>query len=125
MKERARHFPKDQGGSPAFSRVIEGRPIEVQDRELVPLVRVTSWVKRRATLRGDEVGAQGYGFVHLRPVGVVERRGATQHRHKIRDQTMHSLLALGLAFFLVPCVAMLLIHILRRARPSGASTESA
>jgi hypothetical protein len=125
MKERAGHFPKDQEGSPAFSRVVEGHPIEVQDRELIPLVRVTSWLKRRATLRGDEVEAQGYGFVHLRPVGLVERRADTQHRHRIRDETMHSLLALGLAFLLVPCAATLLIHFVRRARLGGASTESA
>ena len=115
MIDGNRHTSDDPHRGPAFSRVVEGRPIKVQDRELVPLVRVTSWVKRRASLRGDDVEAGGSGFVHMRPVEVVERSGTDEHRHAIRDRTRSAVRLVMLTVLLAPCLSMLLIHLAERA----------
>lgn len=110
---------------PAFSEVIEGRPIRIRDRELVPLVRVTSWVKRGAALRGQDVGAHGYGFVHLKPVGVVERDGASRRQLAIHDRTCRALWVLAVTVFLVPWVAVLLVYLARRSSGPARPNQSA
>lgn len=111
MSEHIGHILSDQRRGPTFSRIVEGQPIEVQDRDLIPLVRVTGWVKRRASLRGDAVGAHGYGFVHVKPVGIVERDGTDECKHAIHDATMRILWALVLASLLVSCASILLVHL--------------
>ncbi len=110
MSEQTGRVLVDPRRGPTFSRIVEGQPIEIQDRELIPLVRVTGWVKRRASLRGDAVEAHGYGFVHMKPVGMVEREGTDERRHTLHDATMRALGVLLLAGLLVSCVSILLVH---------------
>ena len=82
--------------------VVEGSPIRIGERELVPVVRVTRHVRRRALVGSDRLAAQGQGFMHLRPVAIVERSAAGERRTPIPDRTAQMLSGLLLAAFIIP-----------------------
>jgi len=99
------------------SRLIEARPIRVEGRELVPLVRVTSRVQRKASLCGDRVSGQGYGFVDMRPVTILDKGENGQRvagRHPFRNETARLMGWLALIAFFTPFLATLLAHLSRR-----------
>lgn len=113
---------------PFVTRVVEAQPILVEGRELVPLVRVTSRVQRRASLRSDRVRGQGFAFVDLRPVAVLDRGGngqLIQRRHEVRNETTRVMSRLALAVFLIPCLAKLLIYLSRRLDHESRNPPSA
>jgi len=112
MDQGDRGHPRARKG-PWLTDVVEGDPLQVAGRELVPFVRVTSWVGRRASLRSGGVSGQGYGFVHVQPVAIVDS-GKEDERHQIRDETARALGRLGLVALLVPLLTMLLIYVSRR-----------
>jgi hypothetical protein len=95
------------------TEVVEGDPLQVKGREVVPFVRVTRGVRRRATLRSDSLAGQGYGFVHMRPVAIVDKEG-NGGRHQIRNETAWVIGWLALAALLIPWIATLLIYLSRR-----------
>ena len=109
-RERSR---REKGGSD-LTELVEGRPISMDGRELVPLVRVTRWARRRAQLREDEVGGQGYGFIHMKPVGIVERDETAEWRHAICDETARAIRWLMLAALLMPLVTALFVAVARK-----------
>ncbi|HUV91410.1 MAG TPA: hypothetical protein VMY80_17285 [Anaerolineae bacterium] len=91
--------------------VVEGEGVRVGERELVPVVRVTRRVERRAYVGADGVAGQGGGFVRLHPVAVVERSATGERRFAIRDRTVHTLIGLFLVALLVPLLAMVIVWI--------------
>ncbi len=101
---------------PLVSEVVEGKPIRVGERELVPLVRVTGRVRRRAFLGSDRVGAQGWGFVRMRPVAILERDEADERRIPIEDKTVQALGGLLLAAFVIPLLLALAVRLAREDR---------
>ena len=101
--------------SPLMTEIVRGDPIQVGGRELVPLVRVTSRVRRRAFVGSDGVGGGGWGFVCMRPVAILDRSRAGEHRLPVRGETVRSIVWLVLVFFVVPMVAVLLIYLSRRS----------
>jgi len=108
MKEQARERQR-----PLTSEFVEGKPIHVGERELVPLVRVTTYARRRAFIGNDRLAGQGWGFVRLRPVAIVERGEAGERRIPIQDKTAQALSGLLLAAFIIPlllAVAVRLAH---------------
>ncbi|HHS97776.1 MAG TPA: hypothetical protein ENK08_07740 [Chloroflexi bacterium] len=85
------------------TEVTRGRPIQAGGVRLVPIVRRTSGVWRRATI-GRGVGARGGGFVHLYPIGVVVQEGESERFIAIPDETRWTLrrfLAVGVAVMLL------------------------
>jgi hypothetical protein len=103
-----------------MTALVEGDSMQVGGRELVPLVRVTGRVRRRAFVGSDDVGGGGWGFVHMRPVAILDRSGAGEHRLCVRSGTARFIAWLLLVFFVVPLVAVLLVSLWRR---SGDSTS--
>lgn len=101
---------------PVLTDLVQGEPIRIHDRELVPLVRIRSRVKRQASLRGDKVSGRGRGFVHMTPVGILEQREGRNHYHPIGDRTTRTILALFLTGLLVPLLLALLVRVLRGIR---------
>jgi hypothetical protein len=106
--ERVRH-------GPFTVEIVEGDPVQVEGRELVPVVRVTSRMRRRAFMGGDGVGGGGWGFVHMRPVAIVDRSGAGEQRLQVRNEAAGSIVWLTLIFLAVPLMAFLLVYLLRRS----------
>jgi hypothetical protein len=100
--------------SPLMTETVRGDPIQVRGRELVPLVRVTSRVRRRASVGGGGVSGAGWGFVYMRPIAILDRNGAGVHRLPVRSETARSILWLFVVSLIVPLIALLLIYLSRR-----------
>ncbi len=97
-----------------MTEVVEGKPIRLGERELVPVVRVTSRVQRRAFVGSDRVSAQGWGFVRMRPVAILERDEAGERRIPIEDKTAQALGGLLLAAFIIPLLLALAVRLARK-----------
>jgi uncharacterized spore protein YtfJ len=95
-------------------KTVEGRPIRVGERELVPVVRVETDVRRRAFVGADGLAGEGSGFVYMRPVAVLERSEAGQRRIPIQDRTAQLLGGLLLAALIIPALMLLAERIARR-----------
>ena len=91
--------------------VVEGEGVRVGERELVPVVRVTRRVERRAYVGADGVAGQGSGFVRMKPVAVVERGATSERRFPIQDRTVHTLIGLFLVALVVPLLAIVILRI--------------
>ena len=83
-------------------RIIQGEPIRVGQREVVPEAQVTWWLKRSATVGTDGSGGWGAGLVNIKPTALIERGPGYVRRIPIRDETLRLLvgLAAGAVFVL-------------------------
>jgi len=99
---------------PLVSEVFEGKTVRVGEWELAPVVRVTTYVRRRAFVGAGGLTGGGWGFVHLRPVAVVERSAAGERRIPIQDQTAQMLGGLLLAAFVIPLLLALAVRLAHR-----------
>ena len=109
MKEQARERQR-----PLTSEFVEGKPIHVGERELVPVVRVTTYARRRAFVGSDRLAGQGWGFVHLRPVAILERSKGKERRIPIEDKTAQTLSGLLLAAFIIPLLLAVAVRLVRK-----------
>jgi uncharacterized spore protein YtfJ len=96
------------------SEIIEGEPIRVGEREIVPVVRVTSHDGRRAHVGSHQAGGYGWGFVQLTPIAILERSPAGEHRLPIQDQTAQALGRLLLAACIIPLLLGVLVSVARK-----------
>ena len=76
-------------------RIIQGEPIRVGQREVVPEAQVTSWLQRRATIGTHSSSGWGLGRVSIRPRALVECGPMGMRRIPIRDETTRMLLGLA------------------------------
>ncbi len=104
-----------EGRGPLMTEVVEGEPIRVGERELVPMVRVTTSVRRRALVGTDRLAGQGWGFVRMQPVAIVERSKGGKRRIPIQDRTAQALSGLLLAAFIIPLLLAAAIRLARKA----------
>jgi uncharacterized spore protein YtfJ len=93
---------------------IEGRPIHVEGRELVPVVRVETDVRRQAFVGANRLAGEGTGFVHMRPVAILERGEGGARRIPIHDRTAQLLGGLLLAALIIPALMLLAERIARK-----------
>jgi hypothetical protein len=107
---------------PVVTEVVEGEAIRVGGRELVPVVRVTTHGQRRAFVGPDRLAGQGWGFVRLQPIAILERSESGERRFPIRDRTAEVLGGLLLAAFIIPLLLAVAVR-LARAGKRGESTE--
>ena len=94
--------------------IKEGKPVRVKDRVLVPIVRIETDVRRRAFVGVEGVAGAGSGFVHLRPIAILERSGAGERRISVRDRTSQWLGGLLLAALVIPVLMLIAERIVRR-----------
>ena len=76
-------------------RIVQGEPIRVGQREVVPEVQVTSWLQRRAVIGTHRSSGWGVGSVSIRPLALVERGPMGTRRIPIRDETTRMLVGLA------------------------------
>jgi hypothetical protein len=95
-------------------KIVEGKPVRVAERELVPVVRVETDVQRRAFVGSSGVVGEGTGFVHLRPIAVLKRSGEGERRIPIYDRTAQLLGGLLLAALVVPALMIIAERIVRK-----------
>lgn len=101
---------------PLVSEVVEGEPIRVGGREMVPVVRVTTRGRRRAFVSPDRLAGQGWGFVRLQPIAILERSESGERRVPIRDRTAEVLGGLLLAAFIIPLLLGVAVRLARAGR---------
>jgi uncharacterized spore protein YtfJ len=99
---------------PVASRIVAGEPIRVGERELVPVVRVTTYARRRAFVGSDRLAGQGAAFVSLRPVAIIERSQGGERRIRIPDRTAQLIGGLSLAAFIIPLLLALAVRLMRK-----------
>jgi hypothetical protein len=97
--------------SPSMTETVKGDPIQVAGHELVPLVRITRHVRRRAFVGSEGVGGGGWGYVYMRPIAILDGSGAGERRLPVRSETIRSMVWLSVVFLVVPLVAVLLIYL--------------
>jgi hypothetical protein len=101
----------DRERGPVVSEVVQGEPVQVGDRELVPLVRVTTHLRRRAFVGTDRTSGDGWGLVRLRPVAILERSEAGERRLSIPDRTAQALGGFLLAAFIIPLLLAVAVRL--------------
>lgn len=113
MNKRATQATNER--HPLATRAVEGEPIRVGERELVPVVRVTTYARRRAFVGSDRLAGQGWGFVQLHPIAILERSEVGERRIPLKDRTAQMLGGLLLAAFIIPLLLGLSARLMRRS----------
>ena len=75
---------------------VRGEPYEVDGRRLIPVARLASFGKARATIGTRQVSGWGGGFVQVTPLAVVEETPEGERRIDIADRTSRAVLNLVL-----------------------------
>jgi len=69
---------------------------------------------RQATVGSHHLSARGGGFVRLRPLGLVERRGEEEHFIPIPDTTGQAMRGMLVAAVVIPLLLILAARLTRR-----------
>jgi uncharacterized spore protein YtfJ len=107
---------------PLKLRTVQGEPYYVGGRKLIPVVRIVSFGKARATIGSERSGGRGVGFVWLRPLAVLVEDPEGERRVPITDATasaVYRLLGLALAMMLFFAAVRWLGRRLRRTVPAA------
>lgn len=96
-----------------MTEIVEGKPIHIGARELVPVVRVETSTRRRAFVGSDGLAGQGWSFVHMRPIAILERSEAGEHLIPIQDRTAQALGGLLLAALIIPLLLSVAVRLAR------------
>jgi uncharacterized spore protein YtfJ len=105
---------------PVKVRTVLGEPIVVGERRLTPVVRVTSFARRRGVVGTRRLGGWGVGVARLQPLAVLETTNAGTRRIPIRDETRATLLALLVVALVLPFLLALLVRLANRLRAGHA-----
>jgi uncharacterized spore protein YtfJ len=100
---------------PLMTEIVEGEPIHVGERELVPVVRVTTYARRRAFVGSGRLAGQGWGFVRMQPVAIMERSEAGERCIPIQDKTAQTLSGLLLAALIIPLLLAVAVRLARKS----------
>ena len=103
-----------RGSRPVRSKIVQGKPIRVGERELVPVVRVTAFGRRKAFLGSNRMEAQGWTTVSLRPIAVIERNDTGERLIRIPDRTTQLMGGLLLAAFVIPLLLAVAARLVRK-----------
>jgi uncharacterized spore protein YtfJ len=101
---------------------VRGEAYDVDGLKLVPLARIVSLGKARATIGSRAVRGWAGGFVRIRPLAVVVQTGEGEQRIRITDGTafaLWGLLGASVAITLFFAAVRWLVRRLRRQRARG------
>jgi hypothetical protein len=99
-------------------RILQGEPIRVGSREIIPEAQVTWWMRRSGTVGMDRLSGWGTGWVNIKPQALIERGPGFTRRIPIRDETARMLLGLAAGAVFVMFLAQIAA---RLAMPKGDS----
>jgi hypothetical protein len=111
-----------RGRRPYRIEVVQGEPYHVEERMLVPVARITSYGRGRATIGTRNIGGWGLGLAQVKPLAVIEQTAEGERRIAIVDattRTLRLLLAMAVAMTVLFGGVRCLVRFRRRA-----STES-
>jgi hypothetical protein len=90
----------------ARTEVVHGRPLEVDGRQLTPVVRRTTGVWHQAVVGEESLAGRGGAFMLLRPLGIVVRDGGAERFVPLRDRTRQILRRMLLLAIAVPLLLL-------------------
>lgn len=109
-------------------KLIEGDPIQVGQRQLIPIVKARSIIRRQVTFGTGSSHGSGGGLVWLRPVAVIERRSdGSEERITIPDGTWMAIKGMLLGALALPVVYVLVASLAfwwRKSRSRSAVSGS-
>jgi uncharacterized spore protein YtfJ len=88
---------------PMTVETVQGESIVIGEKEITPVARVISYIKRGGTI-GEGVSGGGGGFVVIKPLAVLETTSRGTRRISIPDVTtraMTGMLLAGLALTII------------------------
>jgi uncharacterized spore protein YtfJ len=97
-------------------QTVRGTPIQVEDRTLVPVARVTSAVRHHATIGAGRIEGAGWGYAHTLPIAVIEEREGATRTAPIPDRTRTVLGQMALIALLFPALCAAVIAVARWLR---------
>jgi len=80
---------------PLHLQALEGAPITIGDRTLIPQAQLVTWCRRRGTVTARGFGGSGWACGLLIPKAVIERRSGQERRIPIPDRTAQALMAMA------------------------------
>ena len=92
-------------------RIVQGSPIRVRHKEVVPEAEVSWWMRHRATIGQSHTSGFGVGAVRIRPVALVERGPGGRGRISIHDETARMLVGLAAGAVLIWFLAEIAIRL--------------
>jgi uncharacterized spore protein YtfJ len=107
---------------PVRVRTVRGDPYSADGRKLIPVVRIASFGRARATVGRHRISGRGGGFVWVRPVAMLEETPEGERPITITDGTasaVRRLLGVALAITLLCAIIRWLAGRLHRSRPAG------
>ena len=102
--------------SPLQIRTVRGTPIQAYGRTFVPIARVVSLVKHRATIHKTGYKAAGWGAMWVKPLAVVEHDGNETHTMLIPNVTATVLREIATVALVLPMLCLAVISLARRIR---------
>jgi hypothetical protein len=94
-------------------QIVEGKPIRVEGRELIPIVRVETSMQRRVFVGSDGLAVHGLGSVTTQPIAILERSDGSERRIAIPDRTAQLLGGLLLAALVIPLLLSVAVRLTR------------
>ncbi|CAG0935719.1 hypothetical protein TFLX_04569 [Thermoflexales bacterium] len=83
---------------------IQGRPLRVGDREIVPEAEVWSVQTKQIGLKADGLSGGGVWWSWARPTALIERGSGVERRVQITDVNLHLEIVLLIAALVLPVV---------------------
>jgi hypothetical protein len=101
---------------PYRREIVRGTPIDAQGHTLIPVVRLVSLIRHRATIRDREIEGQCSGFIHVQPLHVIEVRDGRNRVLSVRDVTAQVIGHMVLAAAIISLVSLALVVANHRAK---------
>ena len=101
---------------PVTIKTIQGEPIVISEKELTPVARVVSFVKRSGTIREKTITGGGGGFVRIEPIAIMETSPAGTRRLSVHDETRRALAGMVAAALILPIILELAARLIEQPR---------
>jgi uncharacterized spore protein YtfJ len=99
---------------PFWVRTVQGEPLHVSDKILVPVARIVTFGKGQGTVGSPAESGWGVGFARITPLAVLESTAEGQRRIAVQDMTASALRGMLAAAVAVTLLNTVLCRLVRR-----------
>ena len=87
--------------------IVQGPPLQVGDREIVPEAEIWSWEIKQLGLSGPGASGGGAWWSWARPTALLERSAGGERRVQINDLNLQFEIALAVAAIVLPILLII------------------